>query len=70
MLPTSWLSPSNEIETRLSFERRKDRYRTLVETLPAITYIAELGASGPWHYVSPQIESILGFSPAEWLSDR
>ena len=47
----------------------EDRYRTLVERLPAITYIAELGSGGPWHYVSPQIESILGFSPAEWLSD-
>jgi PAS domain S-box-containing protein len=45
------------------------RYRTLVERLPAITYIAELGADGPWHYVSPQIETMLGFSPAEWLSD-
>jgi PAS domain S-box-containing protein len=47
----------------------EDRYRTLVERLPAITYIAELGADGPWHYVSPQIESILGFSPQEFLSD-
>jgi len=47
----------------------EDRYRTLVERLPAITYVAELGAGGPWHYVSPQIESILGFSPTEWLSD-
>ncbi len=45
------------------------RYRTLVERLPAITYVAELGACGPWHYVSPQIETMLGFSPAEWLSD-
>jgi len=45
------------------------RYRTLVERLPAITYIAELGADGPWHYVSPQIETMLGFAPAEWLSD-
>ena len=45
------------------------RYRTLVERLPAITYVAELGADGPWHYVSPQIESMLGFSPAEWLCD-
>jgi len=45
------------------------RYRTLVERLPAITYIAELGADGPWHYVSPQIESILGYSPQEWLAD-
>jgi PAS domain S-box-containing protein len=47
----------------------EDRYRTLVERLPAITYVAELGADGPWQYVSPQIESILGFSPEEWLSD-
>jgi PAS domain S-box-containing protein len=47
----------------------EDRYRTLVERLPAITYVAELGADGPWHYVSPQIESILGFSPEEFLAD-
>ncbi len=47
----------------------EDRYRTLVERLPAITYIAELGASGPWHYVSPQIQTILGYSPEDWLKD-
>jgi PAS domain S-box-containing protein len=47
----------------------EDRYRTLVERLPAITYVAELGADGPWHYVSPQIGSILGFSPKEWLAE-
>ena len=47
----------------------ENRYRTLVERLPAITYIAEIGVHGRWHYVSPQIESILGFTPADWLSD-
>jgi two-component system, cell cycle sensor histidine kinase and response regulator CckA len=47
----------------------ENRYRTLVERLPAITYVAELGAGGPWHYVSPQIQTILGFSPEEWLKD-
>jgi PAS domain S-box-containing protein len=45
------------------------RYRALVERLPAITYIAEFGAEGRWHYVSPQIESILGFSQAEWTGE-
>jgi PAS domain S-box-containing protein len=45
------------------------RFRTLVERLPAITYVAEAGANAPWHYVSPQIQSILGFTPAEWLSN-
>jgi PAS domain S-box-containing protein len=54
---------------RAELNAAENRYRTLVERLPAITYIAELGAGGRWHYVSPQIESMLGFSPAEWLSD-
>ncbi len=45
------------------------RYRQLVEQLPAITYMAEFG-SGRWLYCSPQIESLLGFSVAEWTSDR
>ncbi|MHB8216299.1 MAG: GAF domain-containing hybrid sensor histidine kinase/response regulator, partial [Candidatus Sulfotelmatobacter sp.] len=47
----------------------ENRYRTLVERLPAVTYVAELGPCGRWHYVSPQIESMLGFSSADWLSD-
>ena len=44
-------------------------YRTLVEQLPAIVYTAEFGSGGEWRYVSPGIESILGFSPQEWLAD-
>ena len=47
----------------------EQRYRTLVERLPAITYIAEVGIHGRWHFVSPQIESMLGFSVEEWLAD-
>jgi PAS domain S-box-containing protein len=45
------------------------RYRTLVERLPAITYIAEVGIEGRWQFVSPQIESILGFSVEEWMAN-
>jgi PAS domain S-box-containing protein len=55
-------------QAKAELRAAESRYRTLVERLPAITYVAELGAEGPWHYVSPQIESILGFSPADWLS--
>jgi len=54
---------------KLQLRAAEDRYRTLVERLPAITYIAELGAGGRWHYVSPQIESILGFAPTQWLAE-
>jgi len=44
-------------------------YRSLVEQLSAVTYIAELGVEGEWLFVSPQIESLLGYSPQEWLSN-
>jgi len=45
------------------------RYRTLVERLPAITYVAEAGVEGRWQFVSPQIETMLGFSAEEWTSN-
>ncbi len=45
------------------------RFRILVEQIPAITYIAALDEMSTTLYVSPQIESILGFSPAEWTAD-
>jgi PAS domain S-box-containing protein len=45
------------------------KFRTLVEQLPAITYVAGFGAEGEWRYVSPPIQSILGFSPEEWMAD-
>jgi diguanylate cyclase (GGDEF)-like protein/PAS domain S-box-containing protein len=56
----------------IEFELRaaEERYRRLVERLPAVSYVAEPGADGVWHYVSPQIESLLGYSPREWLADR
>jgi PAS domain S-box-containing protein len=45
------------------------KYRMIVEQVAAISYIAEPGINGRWYYVSPQIESILGFTPEEWLED-
>ncbi len=54
---------------RAELSAAEARYQSLVERLPAITYIAELGTNGRWHYVSPQIESILGFKPGEWLAN-
>jgi diguanylate cyclase (GGDEF)-like protein/PAS domain S-box-containing protein len=40
----------------------------LLAQVPAILYIADTGADGLWHYVSPQIEAILGFTPEEWCA--
>ncbi len=43
--------------------------RQLVERLPAIVYVADVGIEGRWRYVSPGVEAILGFTAAEMLQD-
>jgi PAS domain S-box-containing protein len=45
------------------------KYRTFIEQVAAISYIAELGAEGQWLYVSPQVERILGYTLDEWLTN-
>src|SRR6266403_1512709 len=45
------------------------KYKMLVEQVAAISYIAELGIHGEWLYVSPQVETMFGFSTEEWLGD-
>jgi PAS domain S-box-containing protein len=46
------------------------RFRTLVEQLPAITYMANLDVTSTTLYISPQVENILGYSQEEYLADR
>ena len=36
------------------------RYRSLVEQMPGVVYIAEFGEQGDWIYVSPKINELLG----------
>jgi PAS domain S-box-containing protein len=47
------------------------RYRTLVEGIPAVTFMAALDEGGGERelYVSPQIEELLGFTQKEWLEN-
>ena len=54
-------------ETKL--RKAEARYRTLLETIPAVTFMASLDGGANEMYVSPQIETMLGFSQSEWLGD-
>jgi len=58
---------------RRSDERRlqaEDRFRSLVEQIPAVTYIAApAGADLVWVYVSPQIEALTGYDADAFASD-
>jgi len=71
--PLYWVSHVEDIDQRKRAEaqlRQTERkYRTLVEQVPSVVYTAEYGESGRWYYVSPRIESMLGFTPEEWLAD-
>lgn len=49
------------------------RYRTLVEQIPAITYMDRVTEEDPTDvvpaYISPQVETVLGYTAEEWLAD-
>ncbi len=45
------------------------RYRTLVEQIPAVIFMAFLDQGLSEAYVSPHIEATLGFTQEQWLDD-
>jgi diguanylate cyclase (GGDEF)-like protein/PAS domain S-box-containing protein len=61
------VSEHRRAEERL--EQAEFRYRTLVEQLPLISYVdaAESAVSKP-DYLSPHVETVLGYTPSEWMS--
>ena len=57
------------VTSAVELEEAEARYRTLIETIPAVTYIADWDELGSFRYVSPQIEELLGFPSERWLGD-
>ena len=60
-------NPAGSIEERL--KAAETRFLTLVEQIPAVTFMAVLGDGENDVYVSPHIEQMLGYSQEQWLSD-
>jgi PAS domain S-box-containing protein len=64
---------TDQVKAQQALREAEERYRTLVEQIPAITFIEAADPTGPLGYrtvyASPQVESILGYSPAEWIAD-
>lgn len=49
----------------------EERYRSLVEQIPGVVYLLDLERPLPQKtvYISPQVQTLFGFSPEEWLAD-
>jgi PAS domain S-box len=58
-----------DAETRRSRHEAELRYKLLVEQLPIVVYVNPLDKMSSTTYVSPQIQTMLGYMPEEWLSD-
>ena len=58
-----------DVTARKEAERKlqdaEQRYRSLVEQAPAVVYIQEIGSPNSAMYMSPQIETLTGYSPEE-----
>ncbi len=67
LLEGEWPSAEpQQVEAKL---RREARYRMLVEQMPVVTFLAEFDGGINELYISPQIESLLGFSQKDWLEN-
>ena len=49
---------------------REDLYRSMIELGPAVTYIDGIEESAPTIYMSPQVTTLLGYTPEEWIADQ
>ena len=71
--PVRMLGSMMDITERKRTEERlreaEDKYRTLVERIPAVTYVQEASEPAAVSYVSPQMETMLGYAPEECTSD-
>src|SRR4051812_29613702 len=64
---TDWIAVVDDVTERVEALDRlaiaEARYRTLVENVPAVAYVAEWDPHSTLTYVSPQIEGLLGWPP-------
>jgi len=52
-----------------SLAEAQARYRTLIEQIPAVTYMESANPPGAKLYMSPQVEGVFGYTPDEWNID-
>ncbi|PWH19809.1 MAG: hypothetical protein DDG58_04300 [Ardenticatenia bacterium] len=49
-------------------QETEERFRTLVQQVPAVVYLSLLDELGTTLYISPQLTTLLGYTPEEWIA--
>lgn len=52
-----------------ALQESEAKFRRLIFHLPTVVYMNTVGDATSTLYVSPQIETLLGYSPQEWMAD-
>jgi PAS domain S-box-containing protein len=50
-------------------QEAEEAYRSIVQKLPVVNFVVELGPPVRTLYISPQVEQLMGFTAEEWLAD-
>ncbi len=70
---TAQLRQQNTLERQVrertaALQESEERFRTLVQQVPAVVYLSLLDEVGTTLYISPQLTTMLGYTPAEWIA--
>ncbi len=57
------------LEAQEKLTQAQAQYQAIIEQIPAVTYTSDCGTPMIKTYISPQIETVLGFSPIEFIND-
>jgi PAS domain S-box-containing protein len=59
---------SDTVAAENELKAAEARYRSLIENIPLVTYMNSAEAPFTSIYMSPQVESLLGYTPEEWAA--
>jgi two-component system phosphate regulon sensor histidine kinase PhoR len=68
ILPIAAGARRRERERQSRLDRTDAKFQALIDALPLVTWLTEPDEPGSTLYVSPSIDGLTGYSPAEWVA--